>query len=370
MESTVMVEKEGQSGPKDEVLSVELPAPPAWKKLFLPKKGGTPRKSEIVFFAPTGEEISNRKQLEQYLKAHPGNPAISEFDWGTGETPRRSARISEKAKSTPPPESEPLKKRSRKSPGSKKENKEVESATKETKVESAPDETKVESASEETKGAKEIQVQDAVVATKEDTEGNKEKDASEEKKLDNGDNQQQTKRTENQDVNMEEANRADTEKVKTQSDGEVIKISDVGGEAATAENQEGNEEVQKQENDVVAVVEERVTEEVVTTVVIENNKEEPPTESEKENGSSDIKQDKLDYTTVEVNGGAEKENPDGEVVPSVGETNAKEDIPVSDGKSVNQAEERVKKIDGEVIENGKVIGVPCNEHSSAPPVSC
>nr|XP_027123239.1 methyl-CpG-binding domain-containing protein 11-like isoform X2 [Coffea arabica] len=98
---------------KEEVVSVELPAPASWKKLFIPKKGGTPRKNEIVFVAPTGEEISGRKQLEQYLKSHPGNPSILEFDWSTGETPRRSARISEKLKATPPPtEKEPPKKKS------------------------------------------------------------------------------------------------------------------------------------------------------------------------------------------------------------------------------------------------------------------
>ncbi|KAK4252908.1 hypothetical protein QN277_011039 [Acacia crassicarpa] len=119
---------------QDEVLSVELPAPPAWKKLFYPKKVGTPRKAEIVFIAPTGEEISGRKQLEQYLKAHPGNPPVSEFDWGTGETPRRSARISEKVKSTPPAaEAEPQKKRARKSSGSKKDHKETEPASEEGK---------------------------------------------------------------------------------------------------------------------------------------------------------------------------------------------------------------------------------------------
>ncbi|GKV35854.1 hypothetical protein SLEP1_g44061 [Rubroshorea leprosula] len=110
----------------EEVISVELPAPPSWKKLFFPKKGSTPRKNEIVFIAPSGEEINNRKQLEQYLKSHPGNLAISEFDWTTGETPRRSARISEKAKATPTPEKEPPKKRNRKSSGSKKESKEAE----------------------------------------------------------------------------------------------------------------------------------------------------------------------------------------------------------------------------------------------------
>ncbi|MFS7912287.1 putative Methyl-CpG-binding domain-containing protein [Helianthus anomalus] len=44
---------------------------------FLPKKVGTPKKNEIVFTAPTGEEITTRKQLDQYLKAHPGGPKIS-----------------------------------------------------------------------------------------------------------------------------------------------------------------------------------------------------------------------------------------------------------------------------------------------------
>ena len=112
------VEKEGAG---EEAVSVELPAPPGWKKKYLPKKAGTPKKNEIVFTAPTGEEINNRRQLEQYLKSHPGGPAASEFDWGTGETPRRSARISEKAKAAPPPESEPPKKRGKKSSASKKD---------------------------------------------------------------------------------------------------------------------------------------------------------------------------------------------------------------------------------------------------------
>ncbi|CAJ1944570.1 unnamed protein product [Sphenostylis stenocarpa] len=109
------------AGAGEEPLSLELPAPSGWQKKFFPKKSGTPKKNEIVFTAPTGEEIHNRKQLEQYLKAHPGGPAVSEFDWGTGETPRRSARISEKAKTTPPPEYEPPKKRGKKSPASRKE---------------------------------------------------------------------------------------------------------------------------------------------------------------------------------------------------------------------------------------------------------
>ncbi|GFZ11846.1 methyl-CPG-binding domain 10 [Actinidia rufa] len=155
------VDKETQSGPNDDVVSVELPAPPAWKKLFMLKKGSTPRKNEIVFVAPTGEEINNRKQLEQYLKSHPGNPAVSEFDWGTGDTPRRSARISEKVKATPPSvDSEQSKKRSRKLSGSKKDFKETEP----------------EPANGETEDTKEIEMQDAVITEKvpeEENEDNK-----------------------------------------------------------------------------------------------------------------------------------------------------------------------------------------------------
>ncbi|PIA42418.1 hypothetical protein AQUCO_02000103v1 [Aquilegia coerulea] len=173
------VEKDLQTKTQDEeVVSVELPAPLGWKKKFMPKLGGTPKKSEIVFIAPTGEEFSGRKQLEQYLKAHPGSVPISEFDWGTGETPRRSARISEKVKATPPPESDPPKKRSRKSSGSKKDGKETEmvetgvekdvhmqdaEATKQDKEEKDIAETgKDNTTTENNQGGDEVKVQAAV----------------------------------------------------------------------------------------------------------------------------------------------------------------------------------------------------------------
>ncbi|KAK1392689.1 MBD domain-containing protein [Heracleum sosnowskyi] len=109
-----------------QVVSMELPAPSGWLKKLMPKQGKTPKKNEIIFTAPTGEEISNKKQLERYLKSHPGGPRMSEFDWGTGETPRRSARISEKAVETPPQESDPPKKKSRKSLTAKNDEKEKE----------------------------------------------------------------------------------------------------------------------------------------------------------------------------------------------------------------------------------------------------
>ncbi|XP_058113463.1 methyl-CpG-binding domain-containing protein 11-like isoform X2 [Magnolia sinica] len=131
----------------------------------MPSKGGTPKKNEIIFIAPTGEEMSNRRQLEQYLKSHPGNPPVSEFDWGTGDTPRRSARISEKLKAAPPQESEPKKKRSRKSTGSKKGDVEMEAAqeTQERKEDQMQDEQtpkKDANAPVETEVDKEVKMQD------------------------------------------------------------------------------------------------------------------------------------------------------------------------------------------------------------------
>ncbi|XP_031132166.1 methyl-CpG-binding domain-containing protein 10-like [Ipomoea triloba] len=98
----------------DGLLSVELPAPPSWKKLLMHSGG------KVVFIAPTGEEITSKRQLSQYLKSHPGNPAPSTFDWGTGDTPRRSARISGKVKANPStPETEMPKKRRRMTSGRK-----------------------------------------------------------------------------------------------------------------------------------------------------------------------------------------------------------------------------------------------------------
>ncbi|KAK8581252.1 hypothetical protein V6N12_071483 [Hibiscus sabdariffa] len=172
---------------KEEVISVELPAPASWKKMFFPKKVGSPRKTEIMFIAPTGEEINNRKQLEQYLKSHPGNPPIEEFDWGTGETPRRSARISEKAKATPTPEKEPPKKRGRKSSSAKKEHEETEVV------------------SEKTEGEKESGKEDAQITEQETTESENGKGTSTENQVDNGGKTEVTEQTGHTDVKMDEA---------------------------------------------------------------------------------------------------------------------------------------------------------------------
>eukprot|EP00262_Sarcandra_glabra_P001861 TRINITY_DN1201_c1_g1_i1.p1 TRINITY_DN1201_c1_g1~~TRINITY_DN1201_c1_g1_i1.p1 ORF type:complete len:341 (-),score=101.69 TRINITY_DN1201_c1_g1_i1:370-1290(-) len=133
-----MAEDEGN---KAEIVSVELPAPNGWKKKFTPKKGGagTPKRNEIIFISPTGEEIKTKRQLDQYLKSHPGGPSSSEFDWGTGDTPRRSARISEKVKAVETPETEPPKKRERKSSSKKGAKAKSEGGEEENKAEEVGD---------------------------------------------------------------------------------------------------------------------------------------------------------------------------------------------------------------------------------------
>ncbi|KAL7222324.1 hypothetical protein ACSBR1_024098 [Camellia fascicularis] len=292
------VEKETRSGPSDDVVSVELPAPPTWKKLFMPKKGGTPRKTKIVFIAPTGEEINNKKQLEQYLKSHPGNPAVSEFDWGTGETPRRSGRISAKAKATPPSaESEPPKKRGRKSSGSK-------------------DSKDTEATAEEIEGKKEVEMQDVVVTEKVAGE-----DGPIENQAENGGNQD----TKMQEIGLEIQN--DFQETKTG----VVK--------ATGDNQTDEASgVEVTRNEDVSVEDKQVLEEV----------EQPQNETVEVSGTSDEKQDKPENVTVQIENEEEQEKPNG-VAPSLGEDiEETREGQESDTKFNLQVEEKGEKVDGKV----------------------
>ncbi|XP_019184729.1 PREDICTED: methyl-CpG-binding domain-containing protein 10-like isoform X2 [Ipomoea nil] len=167
-EKVVQIQSEGQ----DELVSVELSAPPSWKKLYMPTEGG-----RVVFVAPTGEEINNKRQLSQYLKSHPGNPASSEFDWGTGETPRRSSRISEKSKARPlTSEIETHKKRRRTSSGRKKDSKEAEEA------EGGKEEKDKEEAAKETEEEEKKEVETAKEETEDKKEGEIPKEESTEPK--------------------------------------------------------------------------------------------------------------------------------------------------------------------------------------------
>ncbi|XVE52214.1 hypothetical protein DITRI_Ditri02bG0105100 [Diplodiscus trichospermus] len=295
---------------KEEVISVELPAPASWKKMFFPKKVGSPRKTEIVFIAPTGEEINNRKQLEQYLKSHPGNPPVAEFDWGTGETPRRSARISEKAKATPTPEKEPPKKRSRKSLSGKKEDKETEAV---------PEKSEVE---------KESEKEDTQATKKETAEGEKEKDTSIENKVENAGEALTAYQTANSDAKMKEAGQ--------DAAGKDVKIPetavhDTKGEASCA----GATQTKKEK-------EEAPTEKV------------PQAQAEQENGMCEKQPEKPETARLEANGGIQKENPNDAISISEGEAKEKGIQEIAGKFLVAQSEEKGKEVDAQVIENGKV----------------
>ncbi|GAU22281.1 hypothetical protein TSUD_260810 [Trifolium subterraneum] len=300
-----------QNDVKDEVLSVELSAPPSWKKLFFPKKVGTPRKSEIVFVAPTGEEISSKKQLEKYLKAHPGNPNISEFDWGTGETPRRSSRISEKVKTTPPPsEAEPPKKRSRKSSGSKKDDKETESPAEEGKEKSSVEEPKGDP-----------------IDTDNNVDDKTKNDAAEEIKQSNAEGE-----------TFQEALNAvvDEEIVEKAKENGTIDSSKQEKSGGAEEN--GAEKVSHDAENTNA--EGELVQEALNVVVVE-----AIVESEKENGT-------IDGSKQEKSGGAQEnaaaENASLNVEDII---NGKNEISASDEKQTIQGEEQVKKM----VDNESVI---------------
>lgn len=302
-----------------------------------------------MFIAPTGEEIGNRKQLEQYLKVHPGNPTISEFDWSTGETPRRSARISEKTKATPPRESEPPKKRGRRSSGSRKDKVEVE-------------------AHEDHEGTNEIQMKDA--------EAEKENDSSKENQVENGGKtKEETDQTKVVDVNMDEKEPEDAKNdihidAKDTKDSHAVAEGEI--EAASAQDVLDEEKDQKQAVATEAA-EQQPSKEPIVTDVTENEKGKiPETETENVNGTSEKKEEKP-AVTVEANGGAEKQNPNGvKPTPEV-EIKGKIDKQETGGKHNIEAEEKVEKKDGEVVENGKFDQVGRSDppkHPSPSPVSC
>ncbi|GMI78109.1 hypothetical protein HRI_001480200 [Hibiscus trionum] len=321
---------------KEEVISVELPAPASWKKMFFPKKVGSPRKTEIMFIAPTGEEISTRRQLEQYLKSHPGNPPITEFDWGTGETPRRSTRISGKAKATPTPEKEPPKKRGRKSLSAKKEEKETEA-----------NHGKAE-------GEKESEKEDAQDAEKETAEVEKEKDTSIETQVHGGDKTEVADQTEHTDAKMEETGQEEA--------GKDVIVPETA-EADKKEDAAGTEETP-----TPMQVQEKPAEDGIQT---EKEKEEAPIEkvpqsqAEKENGTCDKQPENTATVTLEANGGVEKENPNGAVCVSEGEAKEKQ--------QGLQVEDKGEAVDAEAIENGMIKETgqaDIAQPTGAAPVSC
>lgn len=289
----------------------------------MPKKGGTPRKNEILFIAPTGEEISNRKQLEQYLKAHSGGPALSEFDWGTGETPRRSARISEKVKATPPSkDSEPPKKRGRRSSAKKDK---VMGARK-----------------EETEGIKDTEMQDAGTGEKKDEEKVTE--------LNNEGKPQE-------DVVAKESE----PETKFEEKGSQEDITtDVGMQTDTQGKDTKTETVENHVQTDTSTVDKKIEDKQASGVV-----EDPESKSAKlENNGA--KQDKPDDRNGEAADGAETGIAHGVGPESAGEPNR---VQENGSKTDNlQAQEQEKSLKGEAVDNGKVNQAP--HHPSPTPISC
>ncbi|KAJ7978935.1 Methyl-CpG-binding domain-containing protein [Quillaja saponaria] len=310
------VEKEGT---REEAFSLELPAPPGWKKKFVPKKGGTPKKNEIIFTAPTGEEINNKKQLEQFLKAHLGEPAVSEFDWGTGETPRRSARISEKAKAAPLPESEPPKKRGRKSSASRKDDKDTEPAAEGTET-------------------KEVKMQEAEKTEKDnggaEVEKNVLKENEESKAEDSGTNTESAQPAEAKVGEVNIPNDDEKHKKKTADEQEDLK-GNLGDKESKGSDVPWNE-----------------NEKTEGAKLVENT-EQPKVEAEKEDESGE--QNKFETATAdekkaEVEGEVKEEH-SGNAHATVGETKEKEGT-VGKNEDHNSGLKEISKKIEEVVENG------------------
>lgn len=246
---------------KNEVSPVELPAPPSWKKLSMPKKGVRAKKNEVVFVAPTGEEIRNRRQLEKYLKTHDGNPGVSEFDWTTGEAPRRSARI-RKVKAMPPPAVlEPTKKRRRTSSATKKD--------KEMDVENENmDKKDMESATEEKEGLEEEEkiVEDEMVDMGKDEQKTKEVDTEhkKEEEMSDGEVLQRPKYEASIDTRVEDGDKmAENDTLETITE---VEMEDKMG--ANKENTEHKKEEEMSEREVI----DRKTEASIDTRVEDGGK--------------------------------------------------------------------------------------------------
>ncbi|KAK6912216.1 Methyl-CpG DNA binding [Dillenia turbinata] len=332
-----------------EVVSVELPAPPSWKKLFVPKSVGSPRKSEIIFVAPTGEEITNRRQLDQYLKSHPGNPAASEFDWSTGETPRRSARISERVKATPPPEAEPPRKR-RRSSLSRKGKKEGQVTP------------------EKAEDHKEVEKQEAEVTEKESGEAEKDKDVpKEDQSKIEGETQDAVDNVNISDAKMEELGEKEyvvgkVDKVETEKKTEDGSVDTVVPNVK--EIKEENENQKKETAEATVPDGPANAPGKAEDKGFPENIGQPQMGAEQEDGMEvkenckpeTVSADAKDNTErVEVNGLAEKQ---------VKETEGKYNVTV---------EENGEKNEGEMIENGKVNQVDrvdVQPHPQRSTVSC
>ncbi|XP_073005278.1 uncharacterized protein [Typha latifolia] len=223
--------------------SVELPAPEGWKKKFIPKKGGTPRKNEIVFISPTGEEIKNKKQLDQYLKSHPGGTSSSDFDWGTGDTPRRSARISERVRVIETPEGEKPRKRPR-TPRAKKEAKDEKGSG---DVMDGTPQAEGAPGAAETTVASDVEMKDAESAK--DVTENATKDTADVQELVGTSNENDGKRTKETAEKDEDLKKSEEKKEEDKPAGSEVPAEEQGALEKANENYEKAAETAEKEKD-------------------------------------------------------------------------------------------------------------------------
>ena len=201
--------------------------------LFTPKKSGTPKKNEITFIAPTGEKLVSRKQLEQYLRSHPSGLALHEFEWSTtGETPRRSARLSEKAKAVAPPKPQPKKKRARRTSSATKKN--------DAETEVTPEELHEIKEAGAVDESVEVKITAAIVSPHEGAEVVNDEEGREQSVETNKDNKE-IKRPMNNDAEVEKSNATGTQDTLVKSHNQIItadKDPADNGNTAVAETME------------------------------------------------------------------------------------------------------------------------------------
>jgi hypothetical protein len=92
MDLPELVESSGESDP----LVQEEAFVEGWRRRLVLRKGVKKQRRDVVYVAPDGTEVKNKKQLEKYLKKHPGGPLVSEFNWRSEMPTRLSRRLSNK----------------------------------------------------------------------------------------------------------------------------------------------------------------------------------------------------------------------------------------------------------------------------------
>lgn len=264
---------------------------------------------------------------------HSDAPAISEFDWSTGEAPRRSVRISEKVKATPPKE-EPPKKRSRKSSGSKKDYKEEAIASP-------------------------IVLEEIEMI---DVEGNeKDKDGSDTRRAENGDNpkdelKESEKGDANPDIRSKDERGSDAgegEKQDQNGSSDVVVNSEFVGIDETNENggetngqdaiqveTEGLEEAEKQGNEVAEIV--TPTE---YSVAVASEVNQCINENKNENDPGNV---------VRVMEGVKQNDQNETAATPDNVTKGNEDVSTNGAKCNVEAEDRSVEHDNLMKENGKL----------------